>query len=192
LDTLSRSYTEQEGQPVCPALKTNDFNKRLDAALARHEGILAESLLARHTAFELPWFMALLTRARKKGVLASSQFLWLRPLDRPLWYALHQCGGRAAWAEGFAAWAHFVAEEKAGKTLNAPNLAPAVTALRDALSAQGWLSDKPRLVKEPESVPGNPTPKPEPEGERVEAEAEDDLEALYDANDDPSVRNQIF
>jgi hypothetical protein len=103
LDALSRSYGENDGQPACSVLEDAAFQKRLDAALKKHKDITAEKTIARHCAFELVWLMALLTRARKKGVLASSQFLFLRPLDRPLWYALHQCGGRAAWAEGFAA-----------------------------------------------------------------------------------------
>jgi hypothetical protein len=148
LDALSRSYVEQDGKPGCPVLENADFQKRMDAALERHKSILADSLMERHTAFELPWFMALLTRARKKGVLASSQFLWLRPLDRSLWYALHHCGGRVAWAEGFAAWAHYAAEEKAGKALADPHVAPAVASLREALDAQGWLTDKPTPVAE--------------------------------------------
>ena len=83
--------------------------------------------------------MALLGEARKKGVLATSQFIWLRPLDRPLWYALNQCGGRAAWTEALAAWAHFQAEEHAGKTLSAPHIDAAVESLKNSLESQGWL-----------------------------------------------------
>ncbi len=91
--------------------------------------------------------MALLTLARRKGVLASSQFIWVRPVDRPLWYALNQCGGRAAWAEGFAAWAHYAAEEKAGKTSREMRTAHAVARLRATLAAQGWLTDMPPLYE---------------------------------------------
>ena len=192
LDTISRSYVEANGKPGCPVLDDGGFQKRLDATLERHASILADSLIIRHTAFELPWFMALLNRARKKGVLASSQFIWLRPLDRSLWYALHQCGGRAAWAEGFAAWAHYAAEEKAGKALSDPHVAPAVASLRDSLNAQGWLTDKPVPVKEI-PVHDDPAIKPKrkrkskssavPEAEQgpeiVFAEAEDNEEAEY-------------
>jgi hypothetical protein len=139
LNDVARAYTEQDGKPACPLLEQEDFAQRLGAMEEKHKEIAAEQGIARHNAFELVWIMALLTRARKKGVLASSQFLWLRPLDRPLWYALSQCGGRTAWAEGFAAWAQYAAEEKAGKALSEPHLTQAVTALREALSAQGWL-----------------------------------------------------
>ncbi len=50
--------------------------------------------------------MGLLIYAKRKGVLASSQFIWLRPYDRTLWYALNQIGGKATWAEAAGPWAH--------------------------------------------------------------------------------------
>jgi hypothetical protein len=193
LNAVSRAYSEKDGKPVCPLLEQADFLSRVYISWQKHKAVADEQSVARHSAFELPWFMALLTRARKKGVLASSQFLWLRPLDRPLWYALHQCGGRAAWAEGFAVWAHFTAEEKAGKALTEPHVGQAVFALRSALDAQGWLADKPMPVKtnpddglklKPVLVSEAGT-----EDERVLAEAEDDPE--YDANEDPYIQNQL-
>jgi hypothetical protein len=206
LNDLSRSYTEKDGIPVCAALEQESFIKRLDAAWEKHKGITDEQLPARHTAFELTWLMALLTRARKKGVLASSQFLFVRPLDRPLWYALHQCGGRAAWAEGFAPWAHYMAEERAGKSLSDPQVAQAATALRDALAAQGWLADRPfsanTAVPNADPAPGNASPahKPVmqenldedagPDDDMVYAPADDDPE--YDANEDPALRHEQF
>ena len=54
------------------------FVERLKKAWERHKNVLCEKNMTRHAAYELPWFMALLYRARQKGVLASSQFLWLR------------------------------------------------------------------------------------------------------------------
>jgi hypothetical protein len=216
LNDIARSYTEQDGEPTCPLLEQEDFAKRLETMGDKHKGIAAEQGIARHSAFELVWFMALLTRARKKGVLASSQFLWLRPLDRPLWYAISQCGGRAAWAEGFAAWAQYAAEEKAGKALSEPSLAQAVTALREALAAQGWLRDdcrrallavkqssqsenalmdKPFVALAKDSPALKPVVSPEPDDELVLAPAEDTMEddaPLYDVYLDQSVINQII
>ena len=146
LDAVSLSYIEGEKQaPACTVLEDAAFQKRVVGLWNAHKKLLDEAFLKRHAAFELPLFMAMLTLARKKGVLASSQFLWLRPLDRPLWYALNQCGGRAAWAEGFAAWAHYAAEEKAGKALPELRTAHAVNRLQDTLAAQGWLTDMPKL-----------------------------------------------
>lgn len=152
LDSVSLSYAENNGQASCPVLEDDSFVGKLEKQWECHSSLLNEKCLNIHAAYELPWFMALLYRARQKGVLASSQFLWLRPLDRPLWYALNQCGGRAAWAEGFAAWAHYQTEEKAGKALSEPHVQPAVASLRQALAAQGWLTEI-FVPPMPETVP---------------------------------------
>ena len=104
LDELSVSYTETEaGVPVCPVLEKSGFKKQVTQLWNKNKKLCwSDPLLKRHASYELVWFMALLACARRKGVLATSQFLFLRPLDRPLWYALNQCGGRAYWAEAVA------------------------------------------------------------------------------------------
>ena len=151
--------------------------------------------------------MALLYRARQKGVLAGSQFLWLRPMDRPLWYALNQCGGRAAWAEGFAAWAHYMAEEQEGKALTESHVAPAVASLREALSAQGWLTEifVPPMPEEPSTqsvdsiAAGSPSVdssgasspiEPPPDPDVVLAHAEGDPECT--TNEDEKSADEYF
>ena len=181
LDAMSTSYIEGEKQPpACLVLEDATFQKTVVGFWNAHKTLLTESFLKRHTTFELPLFMAMLTLARKKGVLASSQFLWLRPLDRPLWYALNQCGGRAAWAEGFAAWAHYAAEERAGRALREAHMTHAVARIKDSLTAQGWLTDMPRLFESAglsldEDV--------------VFAVAEENSE--YDANTDAALQNEL-
>ena len=208
LDDISRSYREENGQATCPVLETEAFAGRLEKTWEQHKSVLREKSLLNHVAFELPWFMALLYRARRKGVLASSQFLWLRPLDRSLWYALNQCGGRAAWPEGFAPWAHYTAEEQAGKALSEPHVAPAVASLKEALAAQGWLTEifVPPMPEEPstpsaDSADVEPSDvgsadaaspiEPSPNPGRIYAEAEDDPET-YDANEDSNLTQEYY
>lgn len=201
LDAVSLSYAEENGQASCPLLEDGDFAKKLKKEWDCRSSILNEKCLSIHAAYELPWFMALLYRARQKGVLASSQFLWLRPLDRPLWYALNQCGGRAAWAEGFAAWAHYQAEEKAGKALSEPHIAPAVTSLKQSLAAQGWLTEifvppTPEITSAPTAAAAETStldtefsPVEQPP-DVVLADAEDNPE--YDANEDEKLADEYF
>lgn len=203
LDAVSLSYREENGQASCPVLDTKDFAGRLEKAWEQHKSVLRERSLLNHAAFELPWFMALLYRARRKGVLASSQFLWLRPLDRPLWYALNQCGGRAAWVESFAPWAHYTAEEQAGRALAEPHVAPPVASLKQALSAQGWLTEifVPPMPESPsaessteESSSADSTPAVSPieppDPNRVYFAAEDNPE--YDPNEDETLADEYF
>lgn len=204
LDAVSLSYREENGQASCPVLEAEDFTGRVEKTWEQHKCVLRERSLLNHVAFELPWFMALLNRARRKGVLASAQFLWLRPLDRPLWYALNQCGGRAAWAEGFAPWAHYTAEEREGKALPEPRVAPAVASLKDALSAQGWLTEifvppMPEQSSVESAIAESSTAdsdhavspiEPPPNPDMVFAAAEDDPE--YDANADGRLADEYF
>ena len=124
------------------------------------------------------------------------------PLDRPLWYALSQCGGRAAWAEGFAPWAHYTAEEQTGQALAEPHVAPAVASLKEALSAQGWLTEifvppisepasAESAVVESSSADSAPATSPiEPPPDMVLADAEDNPE--YDANEDETLADEYF
>ena len=203
LDMVSCSYNEIDGNADCPVLTDTAFEKRLKKAWARHKDVLSEKNMASHAAYELPWFMALLYRARQKGVLASSQFLWLRPMDRPLWYALNQCGGRAAWAEGFAAWAHYMAEEQEGKALTEPHVAPAVASLREALSAQGWLTEI-FVPPMPETIPVPPADAAETSNSEAEAssiESPPDADVVlcppeenpeYDANEDEHLADEYY
>ena len=203
LDAVSLSYREETGQASCPLLEDGDFANKLKTQWERHASVLNEKCLSIHAAYELPWFMALLYRARQKGVLASSQFLWLRPLDRPLWYALNQCGGRAAWAEGFAHWAHYTAEEKERKTLTKPHVAPAVASLREALSAQGWLTEI-FVPPMPETIPVPPadaaeTSNSEAETSSIESPPDADVVLCppeenpeYDANEDEHLADEYY
>lgn len=203
LDMVSSSYNEIDGNADCPVLTDTAFEKRLKKAWARHKDVLSEKNMASHAAYELPWFMALLYRARQKGVLASSQFLWLRPMDRPLWYALNQCGGRAAWAEGFAAWAHYTAEEEEGKALTEPHVAPAVASLKEALSAQGWLTEI-FVPPMPETIPVPPaaaaeTSNTETETSSIESPPDADVVLCppeenpeYDANEDEHLADEYY
>lgn len=201
LDAVSLSYAEENGQASCPLLEDGNFASKLKKEWDCHSSILHEKCLSIHAAYELPWFMALLYRARQKGVLATSQFLWLRPLDRPLWYALNQCGGRAAWAEGFAPWAQYQAEEKAGMLLAKPRVQPAIASLRQSLTAQGWLTEI-FVPPTPETtpVPTTGTAKissldaeislVEQPPDVVLADAEENLE--YDANEDEKLADEYF
>lgn len=140
LDALSTSYTEIETIPKCPISENENFQKNITNIWKKHEHFLNDKLMKRHTSFELTWFMALLVFARKKGVLASSQFIWLRPFDRSLWYALNQSGGRVAWAESFAAWTHYTAEEKAEKTVRKANMKQAIERFKETLAQSGFFA----------------------------------------------------
>jgi len=68
------------------------------------------------------------------GVLATAQFLWLRAVDRVLWYPANNLGRRSFHVEGAGAMAHFMAEQNAKKPLPIPRVDTAIMALNQFLA----------------------------------------------------------
>ncbi len=138
LNTCSLSFVEDEKSATCKCFSDKEFLSFIKKNYDKY-GQTHSKLIVRHSSFELPWIMSLLYFARKKGILAPSQFLFVRPIDRPLWYALHQCGGQVAWSEALAPWLHYNAEERAEKTLDDFSWEDAHLFMENTLASQGWL-----------------------------------------------------
>ena len=84
-------------------------------------------------AYEYTFMATLLEIARSDGVLASSEFLWLKPIDRPLWYMLNAVGRQTALVEVAGIFAHWLAEKKLGRRLKTPMVKESVNALENAV-----------------------------------------------------------
>ena len=89
-------------------------------------------------AFRTTAILGILKWARMNGgVLAPAHFLWLRGVDRNLWYPLNNLGRRSFHSEGAGAMAHFMAEVAAKKPLVIPRIDTAIVTLNQYLVAQG-------------------------------------------------------
>jgi len=75
----------------------------------------------------------LLEVARSDGVLASAEFLWLKPVDRRMWFVLNSVGRATAVVEVAGPYAHLKAEKKLGRALKTPFVKGAVDALDESL-----------------------------------------------------------
>lgn len=73
-------------------------------------------------------FSALLDEARKTGVLATAEFIWLKKVNRDLWYMLSQTGRTASFCEISGAWAHYLTEKKVGRKIATPMVHKAIDA----------------------------------------------------------------
>lgn len=142
LDAMSRSCREN------PATGKIEIEVRGAQELwARYHDAMEESL-RKHQSFWRPWMVGGLVFARTRGTLSSSQFLWLRAVDRTLWYALNQSGGRRPWVEAMGVWAHFEAEEEIDQAILEPEMLDAVEWLRDDLIDSGWLEQNTSIPDE--------------------------------------------
>lgn len=105
--------------------------------------------------FVPPKLIRLLMAAQNTGIISSSDFIWLKAIDRTLFYALNDVGRQVACVEAAGIRAHVLAEDahrKAGGTsaaiLQAPHVEASVTALKTDLTESDWsrpkvLSDRP-------------------------------------------------
>ena len=93
---------------------------------------LIAKVVYRH-AYVMTVMAAMLELSRCDGVLATSEFVWLKPLDRQLWYVLNDMGRQTPSIESAGVFAHLAAEKKFGRPLRVPMVDEAVVALGEAL-----------------------------------------------------------
>lgn len=93
---------------------------------------LVQNVVQRH-AYELTLFISLLLFAREDGVLASADFLWVKPIDRRFWYTLNSVGRQTPYAEVGGVFCHWKTETAIKRPLSIPMVKEAVDALEQAL-----------------------------------------------------------
>jgi len=105
----------------------------VDALCKKHAGAkLVKQRVVNH-AYVMTVMASMLEGARDDGVQASADFLWLKPVDRRLWYMLNTVGRQTPFVEIAGVFAHWVAEKEAGRRLVMPLVEEATNALQLAL-----------------------------------------------------------
>ena len=99
--------------------------------------------ISRH-AFANPIMFHMLEKARERGIVVVSDFIWLRPVDRTLYYTLNNAGrhnqkNATGFVEGIGPVAHWQVEEACGRALVVPDVREAVEGLESALYEEGWV-----------------------------------------------------
>lgn len=97
--------------------------------LAKYEKSNLIAWVTKRHAYTSTCLGTLLAIARVDGVLASAEFLWLKPVDRRMWYMLNCVGRQTAFPEVGGVFAHWLAEKKVGRALRVPMVKEAVNAL---------------------------------------------------------------
>jgi intracellular multiplication protein IcmP len=92
-----------------------------------------------HRHFQNPFMMALLFKAKKRGIISPSLYIWLKPTDRSLFYSLNQVGAQMAWIEGLGPWSHYLAEARAQTPLADPAVEEALVSLKKTLANERFL-----------------------------------------------------
>lgn len=93
---------------------------------------LVQEIVSQH-AYMLTVMASLLQGARDDGVVPSSEFLWLKPVDRRLWYMLNCIGRQTPFSEVAGPFAHWRAEKEMGRRCLVPMIDEAIKALEIAV-----------------------------------------------------------
>ncbi len=101
--------------------------------MKKHVGATVSQLLEGKHAYNITYIASLLESARDDGVLACSDFLWLKVYDRRLWYMLNSVGRQTAFAEVSGIYAHWKAEIALERMSIVPMVDEAVKALEEAV-----------------------------------------------------------
>jgi intracellular multiplication protein IcmP len=145
-NALSAAGDDEPEGPEAPLSFPDAAIVKADAALRDYEFLTPAAAVAARHGYAHTALVALLNEARlKAGVLAPAQFVWLKLVDRRLWYALHSLGFET---EGFGRYLHpnprieaagardnWAAERLAGKPLLTPEIQRALDATRKFASA---------------------------------------------------------
>jgi len=90
--------------------------------------------VVRRHAYVLTMMSSMLELARADGVLAVAEFLWLKPIDRRLWFMLGSVGRQTPFVEVSGPFAHWLVEKKLNRPLRTPMVDNAVKALQIAVA----------------------------------------------------------
>lgn len=133
------------GQPDCSGA---------DALWKKHiKTPRVKEICAQH-AYEFTVFISALLLAREDGVVASADFLWVKPLDRRLWYVINNVGRQTPAVEVGGIFSHWYHEMALKQSLSAPRVLATVDALEDALSNIIYIPDeqeKQEIIKRQEA-----------------------------------------
>jgi intracellular multiplication protein IcmP len=113
-----------------------------DELLKKHLNTKPVQQIINSHAYVLTVMASMLVAAREDGVQASADFLWLKPVDRRLWYMLNTVGRQTPFAEVAGPFAHWIAEREIGRRLIVPMVEEATNAVEKVLKELIYIPDE--------------------------------------------------
>lgn len=112
-----------------------------DALWRKHQKSKPVQEMCQRHAYEFTVFISALQFAREDGVLPSSDFLWVKPIDRRLWYVINNVGRQTPATEVGAIFCHWYSEMALKRPLSVPSVDGAIIALELSLSETIYIPD---------------------------------------------------
>lgn len=104
-----------------------------DALIEKNKNAKGLSVILRNHAYVNTVMASMLEFARQDGVLAASNFLWLKPVDRNLWFLLNSVGRQTPFAEVAGPYAHWLTEKDLRHRVTTPMVEEAINGLEAAI-----------------------------------------------------------
>ncbi len=124
----SKSAANLLSQISASSTKKLDFSGAKELC-KKHQGEKAVQRIMQGHGYTLTVMASMLEAAREDGVQASADFLWLKPIDRRLWYMLNTVGRQTPFVEVAGPFAHWIAEKQLGRRILVPMVEEATNAL---------------------------------------------------------------
>lgn len=134
LKEIDRSFAE--GKPDYSSAKS---------VLAKFKNTENVQEIVNKHAYMLTVLASLLESARLDGVVPCSEYLWLKPVDRRLWYMLNCVGRQTPYSEVGGPFAHWKAEKALGRRSLMPMVEESIKALEIAVKE---IKLSPKEIKE--------------------------------------------
>ena len=128
-EKIKKYYGEEKGVFILKRLILKIFNKKPTKPKPNKD---ISKIIDSHF-YVKTVLSGLLEEARKDGVLATADFIWLKKQNRELWYMLNNIGRRASWVECAAPWNHFLAEKLLERKVANPMINNSIDALDEYL-----------------------------------------------------------
>lgn len=141
LDQFSSSFVEGE-------FRSNNHSINLEGVMELYDEVKNDSKvklalvdIAAGHAYYYTAFTRLYTLAKDAyGTIISRDFIWLKTVNRTLYFALNQIGLEAPRIETSAIRAHYRAEDKAGMKILTPIIESTILNYHHEMFNQGWLT----------------------------------------------------
>lgn len=114
------------------SIKKLDFTGTEELLKKHYNTKLVQKIVQSH-AYLLTVMAEMLEASRVDGVQAAADFLWLKPVDRRLWYMLNTVGRQTPFVEVAGPFSHWISEKEIGRKLLLPMVEQATNALEIAL-----------------------------------------------------------
>lgn len=115
-------------------------DRGVDKIIAKHaDHPTVRRVLERH-AFKNTAFVGLLNEATNKGVFIANEFLWLKPVNRTLFFSLLQYGGDRPFTEATGVWAHYQEEVREGYGIKVACVEAGTDSIWQMLYEEEWIA----------------------------------------------------